>query len=75
MRANRSEVGHSEKAVAWTFCEVCGKPSEVPICAGCGDRIRAEAVARKKREDKKKFRFGKRTKTESALGDLYQSFD
>ena len=52
MRANRSEVAHNEKAVAWSFCEVCGKPSEVPICARCADRIRAEAMARKIREDK-----------------------
>lgn len=52
MRANRSEVAPNEKAVAWSFCEVCGKPSAVPICTGCADRIRAEAVARKRREDK-----------------------
>ena len=52
MRANGSAVVDNEKAVAQSFCEVCGKPSEVPICAGCGDRIRAEAVARKRREDK-----------------------
>lgn len=43
---------HQGKASAWSFCEVCGKPSEIPICGGCADRIRAEAVARKRREDK-----------------------
>ena len=35
-----------------SFCEVCGKHSQVPICGACADRIRAEAIARKKREDK-----------------------
>jgi len=33
-------------------CNVCGKPSGSSICAMCSDRIRAEALARKKREDK-----------------------
>jgi len=33
-------------------CNLCGKPSEDHICPTCADRIRAEAVARKKREDK-----------------------
>jgi hypothetical protein len=33
-------------------CEVCGKPAVAPICPACADRIRAEAVARKRREDK-----------------------
>ncbi len=33
-------------------CNLCGKPSEDNICPTCADKIRAEAVARKKREDK-----------------------
>lgn len=33
-------------------CSVCGKPSGSSICGMCSDRIRAEALARKKREDK-----------------------
>ncbi len=33
-------------------CEVCGNTSVSPICASCSDKIRAEAVARKRREDK-----------------------
>jgi nucleotide-binding universal stress UspA family protein len=33
-------------------CKVCGKPSSSNICPVCVDKIRAEAVARKKREDK-----------------------
>jgi nucleotide-binding universal stress UspA family protein len=33
-------------------CTVCGKPSASNICQTCADKIRAEAVARKKREDK-----------------------
>lgn len=54
MGANGNRVSASvhRKASAWSFCQVCGKPSQVPICGGCADRIRAEAVARKKREDK-----------------------
>ena len=55
MEANGNRISTNadkRKASPWSFCEVCGKPSQVPICAGCADRIRAEAVARKKREDK-----------------------
>jgi recombinational DNA repair protein RecR len=33
-------------------CEICGKPSATPICPACSDKVRAEAIARKKREDK-----------------------
>ena len=44
--------GNNGKAAAWSFCEVCGKPSQIPICGACADRIRAEAVARKRRENK-----------------------
>ena len=33
-------------------CNVCGKPSGSSICPTCADKVRAEAVARKKREDK-----------------------
>jgi recombinational DNA repair protein RecR len=34
------------------LCNVCGQPFGSKICAMCSDRIRAEALARKKREDK-----------------------
>jgi hypothetical protein len=34
-----------------SVCNVCGKPGP-SICQMCSDRIRAEALARKKREDK-----------------------
>jgi nucleotide-binding universal stress UspA family protein len=33
-------------------CNVCGKPYSSNICPTCADRIRAEAIARKKRKDK-----------------------
>lgn len=33
-------------------CNVCGKPSSSSICPTCADKIRAEAIARKKRKDK-----------------------
>lgn len=55
MEENRNSIStgvHNRKAPTRAFCEVCGKPSQVPICGGCADRIRAEAVARKRREDK-----------------------
>jgi len=34
------------------LCKICGKPSSSVICRHCSDKVRAEAVARKKREDK-----------------------
>jgi hypothetical protein len=34
-----------------SVCNVCGKPGP-SICPMCSDKIRAEALARKKREDK-----------------------
>ena len=55
MEANRNSIStgvHNREAAAHVFCEVCGKHSQVPICGACADRIRAEAIARKKREDK-----------------------
>jgi nucleotide-binding universal stress UspA family protein len=33
-------------------CNVCGKPYSSSICPTCADKIRAEAIARKKRKDK-----------------------
>jgi nucleotide-binding universal stress UspA family protein len=33
-------------------CNFCGKPSSSNICPICADKVRAEAVARKRREDK-----------------------
>jgi hypothetical protein len=55
MEANGSRFlgsAHHGETSARSFCEVCGKPSQVPICGGCADKIRAEAMARKRREDK-----------------------
>ena len=50
------------------------KSSMKPVAAD-EDDDEGWAEMRKKRDAKKKFGFGKRTKTESAIGDLYQSFD
>jgi CDGSH-type Zn-finger protein len=33
------------------LCNVCGKRSEGPICDDCSERIRMEALWRKKREE------------------------
>ena len=32
-------------------CNMCGKPSEVTICDECSERLRMEALARKKHEE------------------------
>jgi hypothetical protein len=32
-------------------CNICGKSSESTICDGCSERIRIEALARKRREE------------------------
>jgi len=47
-----SKMSTKESQRSRRVCEVCGKPAVTPICAACADRIRAEAVARKRREDK-----------------------
>ena len=33
------------------ICNLCGKPSEVTICDECCERLRMEALARKKHEE------------------------
>jgi uncharacterized protein YlaI len=32
-------------------CNICGKPSETTICDECSERLRVEALARKKHEE------------------------
>ncbi len=32
-------------------CNICGKPSEITICDQCSERLRVEALARKKHEE------------------------
>ena len=53
MNAKRvsTKIEAEKSASPRAFCEVCGKPSQVPICGFCSDKIRAEALARKRRED------------------------
>jgi len=34
------------------ICSICGKPSEKAICGACADKIRADALARKKQQEK-----------------------
>lgn len=34
-------------------CNLCGKPSPRTICDACADRVRAEALDRKKHEEKR----------------------
>lgn len=33
-------------------CLLCGKPSEKSICANCADRVRGEALDKKKKQEK-----------------------
>lgn len=47
-----SKVASKKSQAPRPVCEVCGKSSVSPICPTCADKIRAEAVARKRREDK-----------------------
>jgi hypothetical protein len=39
-------------AHAGHICNICGKMSESTICEGCSERIRIEALARKKHEER-----------------------
>lgn len=34
------------------LCNICGEPSESPICDDCSERIGMEALWRKKREER-----------------------
>ena len=45
----RAPVGPGQ---AGHVCTICGKTSERTICEGCAERIRIEALARKKHEEK-----------------------
>jgi hypothetical protein len=49
--ANGTNVPLKDQRLS-AVCKVCAKPSEAMICPACGDRIRAEAVARKMRANK-----------------------
>jgi hypothetical protein len=40
------------KEHAKEVCNVCGKPSRMTICDACADRIRSDALANKKHEEK-----------------------
>jgi recombinational DNA repair protein RecR len=42
------------KQHAREVCNVCGHPSENTICEACADKVRSEALAAKKHEEKGK---------------------
>jgi recombinational DNA repair protein RecR len=48
---NTSEQATSRPEHAKHVCNTCGKASESTICEECSERIRMEALARKKREE------------------------
>lgn len=75
---SRPQTAHENKARSSTV-RLIDKPKGAP-------KVSAKPVAddededgwaemKKKREDKKRFRFGKKSHTESNLGDLYRSYD
>ncbi len=41
------------KQYAKEVCNVCGKPSHDTICAACADKVRCDALAHKKHEEKR----------------------
>ncbi len=49
----REEAGKKGEA-GEHHCSICGKPSEETICHACRDRIRGEAVEKKRDVDKGK---------------------
>lgn len=40
------------KQHAEQVCNMCGKPSRDTICEACSDKVRSEALAHKKHEEK-----------------------
>lgn len=49
-RWGEKAVGQPKKQV----CLICGKPSAKKICDACADKLRGEALNRKKKEEKGK---------------------
>ena len=48
---NTAEKDTARPEHARHVCNICGKPSESTICEGCSERIRMEALEKKKREE------------------------
>jgi hypothetical protein len=48
---NADKRGSIRSGHAGHVCNVCGKTSENTICEACSQRIRLEALARKKHEE------------------------
>ncbi len=45
------EAADSRPEHARHVCNMCGKPSEATICDECSERLRIEALSRKKHEE------------------------
>jgi recombinational DNA repair protein RecR len=54
MAQKSSSVSYPPKKVVARepICAVCGKLSQQTICHACADKVQAEAVSKKKRENK-----------------------
>lgn len=50
----RTAGGATSSGQSKRVCSICGKPSAKIICDACADKIRAEALARKKQMEKGK---------------------
>ena len=48
---NTVEQGKARSKRTERVCNVCGRPSERTICEQCSERIRVEALTRKKRDE------------------------
>ena len=51
VKMNAVEQGTARPEHARHVCNICGKTSASTICEGCSERIRIEALARKKHEE------------------------
>ena len=51
MKVVRREQSEPVPGRARHVCNMCGKPSDITICDECSERLRMEALARKKHEE------------------------
>ena len=51
MKAVPREQHDPESENQHHVCNMCGKPAEVTICDECAERVRIEALGRKKHEE------------------------
>lgn len=52
MEEKKPDEGHHAPKEKKHVCSVCGKPSDTVICHACEDKIRSEAVEKKRGTEK-----------------------